>query len=339
MDASRRRRDVLKGIGGLGAAVVGVSALSGTAAAARYSQYDTDLRVTEDGVSGADLDDAIVQVHGDCPLVGLGDTWVAVGQEQGINSVYMAAHAAWESGWGESSIAQEKHNIYGYDARDACPSTCADGYASFEDCIREVMPIVRDSYLTPGGTYYNGPTLDGMNVNYATDDNWDDGIESVMNSLAEHIDFDGGTGGGGGGGSYSWPTYSNGDRGETVYTVQYLLEGHGYDLQYHDGIYGSEVESTVESFQSSRGLSVDGVVGPNTWEALVITVSGPTDDPYWPTYGAQHHLRDGEGYDIAVDGYYGSETEGAIESFQSDAGITVDGVVGPNTWQALVDVV
>ncbi|WP_435152431.1 peptidoglycan-binding domain-containing protein [Haladaptatus sp. DFWS20] len=27
-----------------------------------------------------------------------------------------------------------------------------------------------------------------------------------------------------------------------------------------------------------------------------------------------------------------------MESFQSSAGIAVDGIVGPNTWQALVDI-
>lgn len=142
--------------------------------------------------------------------------------------------------------------------------------------------------------------------------------------------------GGDGGGGYSWPIYSNGDQGEAVYSIQYLLEHHDYNLQYHDGIYGSEVTSTVQSFQSANGLSVDGVVGPNTWSALIVTVQ--SGSAYWPTYAAQHHLRYDEGHSIAVDGVYGPETQGAIESFQSGAGLTVDGIVGPNTWQALVDI-
>ncbi|MFD1512959.1 N-acetylmuramoyl-L-alanine amidase [Halomarina rubra] len=160
---------------------------------------------------------------------------------------------------------------------------------------------------------------------------WDRYMEFVGGSAGDGGD-DGGTGG-----SYSWEYFSNGDQGEDVYTIQYLLEQHGYDLQYHDGIYGSEVETNVESFQSASGLAVDGVVGPNTWDALVVTVAGPNDDPWWATYAAQHSLRYGHGYSISVDGYYGSETEGAIESFQSSAGLAVDGVVGPATWQALVD--
>ncbi|WP_266075373.1 peptidoglycan hydrolase [Haladaptatus caseinilyticus] len=143
--------------------------------------------------------------------------------------------------------------------------------------------------------------------------------------------------GGGNGSSYSWPARVRGDTGESVYSIQFLLEHHGYDLA-HDGSYGPETESTVESFQSANGLTVDGMTGPNTWSELIVYVTSSSDDPYWPTYAVQHQLYYDEGYDISVDGYYGPETESAIESFQSSAGLTVDGMAGPNTWQALVDI-
>ncbi|SFK76201.1 Septal ring factor EnvC, activator of murein hydrolases AmiA and AmiB [Halogranum rubrum] len=163
--------------------------------------------------------------------------------------------------------------------------------------------------------------------------------DSISHTDAIPKDFPGLSGSGGDGGTaYSWPTYADGDSGESVYSIQYLLEDHGYALDYHDGIYGSEVETAVEEFQASRGLAVDGVVGPNTWESLYVPVLSASEDPYWATYGAQHHLRDGEGYSISVDGYYGSETKSAVESFQSSAGLAVDGKVGHDTWQALVDI-
>ena len=78
------------------------------------------------------------------------------------------------------------------------------------------------------------------------------------------------------------------------------------------------------------------MVGPNTWEELYVTVWDANNDPWWATYGAQHHLRYGQGYDIAVDGYYGPETENATKNFQSNAGIAVDGIIGHDTWQALM---
>ena len=42
------------------------------------------------------------------------------------------------------------------------------------------------------------------------------------------------------------------------------------------------------------------------------------------------------GHDISVDGIFGQQTESAVEDFQQDAGMGVDGVVGPHTWSRLV---
>ena len=41
------------------------------------------------------------------------------------------------------------------------------------------------------------------------------------------------------------------------------------------------------------------------------------------------------GYDIAIDGDFGSDTQAAVESFQEAHGLDVDGEVGPDTWTAL----
>jgi peptidoglycan hydrolase-like protein with peptidoglycan-binding domain len=38
---------------------------------------------------------------------------------------------------------------------------------------------------------------------------------------------------------------------------------------------------------------------------------------------------------LGIDGSFGPQTEGAVESFQGSAGLVVDGVVGPLTWGAL----
>lgn len=38
---------------------------------------------------------------------------------------------------------------------------------------------------------------------------------------------------------------------------------------------------------------------------------------------------------VATDGHYGPQTAEAVREFQSDYGLVVDGVVGPQTWTAL----
>lgn len=41
------------------------------------------------------------------------------------------------------------------------------------------------------------------------------------------------------------------------------------------------------------------------------------------------------GWNIAIDGYFGSATLHAVKVSQRNCGLQVDGIVGPNTWRAL----
>jgi len=42
------------------------------------------------------------------------------------------------------------------------------------------------------------------------------------------------------------------------------------------------------------------------------------------------------GHSVRVDGMFGPRTESAVEGFQDDEGIDVDGIVGPATWSRLI---
>lgn len=67
------------------------------------------------------------------------------------------------------------------------------------------------------------------------------------------------------------PTIRKGDKGSRVKAVQALLIGYGYDLSPYgaDGSFGSLTETRVKEYQSKNGLTVDGVVGVNTWNKLL----------------------------------------------------------------------
>lgn len=63
------------------------------------------------------------------------------------------------------------------------------------------------------------------------------------------------------------PTIRYGSRGNAVVRLQLALRALKYDLE-PDGIFGSMTRECVKTFQATRGLKVDGIVGPKTWAAL-----------------------------------------------------------------------
>ncbi len=132
-------------------------------------------------------------------------------------------------------------------------------------------------------------------------------------------------------GTVSWPTVRRGDSGANVYTVQHLLTYRGYSTGI-DGIFGSDTEAKVKAFESSAGLTVNGIVESATWQRLVVTVRRP--DSNHAVRGAQRQLNR-YGYALTVDGIFGPATEAAARDFQRQNGLTVDGVVGQNTWRTL----
>lgn len=65
-----------------------------------------------------------------------------------------------------------------------------------------------------------------------------------------------------------------GSRGEEVRKIQEKLKAWGYYTGSVDGIYGSQTFEAVKKFQKKNNLSVDGIAGPKTLQALGITSSG-----------------------------------------------------------------
>jgi murein L,D-transpeptidase YcbB/YkuD len=133
-----------------------------------------------------------------------------------------------------------------------------------------------------------------------------------------------------------WPLVSRGAQAHPVPSLQYLLRARGHAIAV-DGIFGPQTEAAVRSFQQSRGLAVDGIVGPNTWTALIIQVQRGSQGDAVRAVQEEFRFRAGDpGHALQVDGIFGPKTDAAVRGFQQALQITVDGIVGPVTWRALV---
>lgn len=101
----------------------------------------------------------------------------------------------------------------------------------------------------------------------------------------------------------------------------------------------------MRAFQNAQHLAVDGVVGRQTWPALVVTVrSGDRGDAVRSVQEEFQYRNLSGDPDNAplVDGIFGPRTEEAVLNWQQflhdndEPAMDVDGIVGRMTWQSLI---
>jgi peptidoglycan hydrolase-like protein with peptidoglycan-binding domain len=106
------------------------------------------------------------------------------------------------------------------------------------------------------------------------------------------------------------------------------------------GSFDSTTEQATKDFQQDAGLTVDGIVGPLTWQALpsdpktVLLVRGLSGSVVTALQkGLQKYSTPATDPGV-VDGNFGPKTETAVKAYQRDRGVQVDGIVGDQTWWA-----
>jgi len=115
-------------------------------------------------------------------------------KQYNVNGVFIASVAIHESAWGTSAMAQNKKNLFGYGAYDRNPSDNAYVFSEYAEGIDLLGRVFAKYYLNPKGTkiygneiatgsYYNGPTLSGVNTRYASDKNWANSVYKWMTYL------------------------------------------------------------------------------------------------------------------------------------------------------------
>lgn len=82
-----------------------------------------------------------------------------------------------------------------------------------------------------------------------------------------------------------WLGYSYERNGNYTTGIQRMLKGRGYYTYSIDGLWGSGTYNAVKSYQASKGLAQDGIVGSNTWSGTKgfrtdLTYAFPCDGYY-----------------------------------------------------------
>lgn len=133
------------------------------------------------------------------------------------------------------------------------------------------------------------------------------------------------------------------------------------------GVFGESTKAAVARFQSIFSLAADGIVGKATWNKLSYLYTSVTRLAELSSEGTslgigtvppssilrlgssgqdvitlQYLLNVAAEFNSAIpapvqDGNFGIETGQAVAAFQSIAGLSPDGIVGPLTWQALYE--
>lgn len=124
-----------------------------------------------------------------------------------------------------------------------------------------------------------------------------------------------------------------------------------------DGKYGQRTKNTVVQYQGLSGLSQDGIIGKNTWDAIVSDYENlaPVNPDIYPgvplrpgdsgaaVMNMQTRLNNVSPVYTAInyqsaDGKYGNNMTNAARRFQGQFGLAADGIIGPQTWNKIVAV-
>lgn len=142
---------------------------------------------------------------------------------------------------------------------------------------------------------------------------------------------------------------SKGDAGSDVTMLQKMLHDLDFSITV-DGIFGSETEKAVKTFQQQHGIAATGIVTPEVMGMIQEEVSLPNVPDKKFTSGAFIKKGDSGSAVVSIqkalnkmgakpkldeDGVFGNNTLNAVKAFQKKKKLQVDGIVGQATFDSL----
>ncbi|MCQ4954120.1 glucosaminidase domain-containing protein [Holdemania filiformis] len=124
-------------------------------------------------------------------MVNSGWFFVNAQETYGVNALLAFCMGLLESGWGRSSIAINKNNLFGWNAVDSNPSGSADKYDNIESAVTQHMAVNLRGYLDINDARFFGSHLgnkgSGFNVKYASDPYWGLKIAALAYQVDKYV--------------------------------------------------------------------------------------------------------------------------------------------------------
>lgn len=100
----------------------------------------------------------------------LAEDVVRICAEQEVSAEFIAAVMRWER-------RPDLHNWFGWTEGKLLT------FDSDLQCLETVIPKIKENYLTPGGIYYNGATVEGVSKYYNNSDFWRETIAKEVERM------------------------------------------------------------------------------------------------------------------------------------------------------------
>lgn len=251
-------------------------------------------------------------------MAGLDQVFMAAEQTYGVDANYLVSHAMEETGTGANvtNIATAKNNLYGYGAFDANAGVDAARFPSEGYAILFEAWEVRNNYLNLGASHYVTPTLNGMASNYASDPEWANKVNNLMDQFA--IDLHDTVN--------SYPQYAQGTN-PTPAPASSAAEP-SYALSGAAGVVGTD-----SYYASSVPVYADAASGQNHMFARILQLNDQGSD----VMILQQALNARTGASLDVDGVFGAQTQAALEQLQTASGLPATGTCDFNLWNNVLN--
>ena len=160
-----------------------------------YSPIRTNSNITSDDIKNF-LASRGYTTKEKSSLVGEELTFIDAEEKYAVNAGISLSTAINESGWGTSTLAKTKNNLFGHSAYDSSVMSSANGYNTVADGIyRHAYYYINTLFAETkdlSGNYFGshlGNKNSGINVKYASDPYWGEKIAAIYRSLDAYVDY------------------------------------------------------------------------------------------------------------------------------------------------------